>query len=285
MGEDQPILEVMRLLLLSLSVLILTSTSTSGDPLGHENEDQECVGTVEGMSVSPEALSVAMNRGLWRCAKEIARLASEARIDVKNVFDLETRIINKEISLLKGVIESNLPMNTISPAFQWAQSVNDVFLNIKFAHKLDAPATLNVEAQNVTLEAQSLALRASDGRKLFVLDIELLKEIVPEESSWSMASVGRMTITLKKKDSPTKWARLTKGRKKPNNIHFWFEIHEKYSSELEKLNDEDNDDEESSSPPTPANQPADKEKEREKEKDKPIKGKKENKERKAWRKA
>ncbi len=88
-----------------------------------------------------------------------------------------------------------------------------------------------------------------------------------------MASVGRMTITLKKKDSPTKWARLTKGRKKPSNIHFWFEIHEKYSSELEKLSDEDNEEEENPTPPSPPSQPADKEKEKEKS----TKGKKKTK--------
>lgn len=58
-----------------------------------------------------------------------------------------------------------------------------------------------------------------------------------------MASVGRMTINLKKKVSPSKWVRLTRNRKKPNNLHYWFEIHEKYSSELEKIKDEEEDDE------------------------------------------
>jgi hypothetical protein len=74
-----------------------------------------------------------------------------------------------------------------------------------------------------------------------------LKEIIPEESSWSMASVGRMTINLRKKISPTKWARLTRNRKKPNNLHYWFEIHEKYSADLEKIKDDDDDDQEEDS--------------------------------------
>lgn len=58
-----------------------------------------------------------------------------------------------------------------------------------------------------------------------------------------MASVGRMTINLKKKVSPSKWVRLTKNRKKPNNLHYWFEIHEKYSAEMEKMKDDEDDDE------------------------------------------
>lgn len=140
--------------------------------------DEECVSAVQHESfllndLTPDALGIAMNRGLWKCAKEFARIANEAQIDLRSVFDLESRIIAKEIGLLKSAIESGRPMNTINPAFQWAQSPTDVFLNVKFAHKLDAPATLNVEAQNVTIDGQSLALRASDGRKLFILELEL----------------------------------------------------------------------------------------------------------------
>lgn len=139
--------------------------------------DDECLSYLQDesftISTLPDLMSISLNRGLWKCAKDITRIASQDNIDIKSIFDLNTRTIQKEISLLKSAIESNLPMNTINPAFQWAQSVSDVFLNIKFAHKLDAPATLNVEAQNVSLNTQSLTLRASDGRKLFALDLEL----------------------------------------------------------------------------------------------------------------
>lgn len=67
-----------------------------------------------------------------------------------------------------------------------------------------------------------------------------------------MASVGRMTINLKKKDNPSKWARLTRSRKKPGNLHYWFEIHEKHSAELEKLNDDENDDDDEDNSPNKA---------------------------------
>ena len=140
-------------------------------------DDEECLSYLQEenfvSSILPDLLSVTLNRGLWKCARDVTRIAAQDNVDLRSVFDLGTRTIHKEISVLKSVIESGLPMNTINPAFQWAQSVNDVFLNIKFAHKLDAPATLNVEAQNVTLDTQSLTLRASDGRKLFALELEL----------------------------------------------------------------------------------------------------------------
>eukprot|EP00602_Paraphysomonas_sp_CaronLab_P004360 CAMPEP_0185030670 /NCGR_PEP_ID=MMETSP1103-20130426/17668_1 /TAXON_ID=36769 /ORGANISM="Paraphysomonas bandaiensis, Strain Caron Lab Isolate" /LENGTH=321 /DNA_ID=CAMNT_0027565883 /DNA_START=184 /DNA_END=1149 /DNA_ORIENTATION=+ len=193
-----------------------------------------------------------MTKGYWKCANAIATIANDANIDIRSVFDMETRVINKEIAALKANIESSLPMSSINPAFQWAQSGNEVFINVKFAHKLDAPATLNVEAHNVSIDTTGLVLRASDGRKMFNLDIEFLKEIVPENSTWSMASVGRMTLTLQKKNGPLKWSRLTKGRKKPNNIHFWWELHDKYASELENLGDEDDESEEDTDKSSPS---------------------------------
>lgn len=89
----------------------------------------------------------------------------------------------------------------------------------------------------------------------------------PAESSWSMASVGRMTITLKKRTGPDNWARLSKSKKKPNNIHFWWELHEKHAKELEAL--EDDDDEGSNDPVVkpPATSAADELKKEKEEKD------------------
>lgn len=168
-------------------------------------------------------------------------MANAMRIDVRSVFDMESRTIAKEIKEIKAAIESTLPVSTISPAFQWAQSPTEIFLNVKFAHKLDAPATLNVEAETVNITDTHLVLKATDGRKIFNLNVEFLRKVIPAESSWSMASVGRMTITLKKQTGPDNWPRLTKGKKKPNNIHFWWELHEKHAKELEALEDDDDD--------------------------------------------
>jgi hypothetical protein len=152
-----------------------------------------------------------MRRGYWRCAAEIVNSAAKvAGMDFKSVFDLEQRTILTEITNLKTVIEKSLPMNTVSPAFQWAQSPTEILLNVKFSHKIDAPATLNVEANLVNVTSGRLSLEASDGRKLFKLDIDFLHDVVPEESTWSMASVGRMTFAIKKAGEARRWNRLTK---------------------------------------------------------------------------
>lgn len=155
------------------------------------------------------------------------------------MFDMESRLIQKELTNLKQILESALPQSSITPAFQWAQSANEIFLNVKFSHKIDAPATLNVEATNVSLSASGLLLQASDGRKLFKLQLTFLNDVIPEESSWSMGSVGRMIFTIRKKqDIPVKWKRLLKSDKKQSQMHFWYEMSENYKAELDKI-DED----------------------------------------------
>lgn len=234
-----------------MNVLFFLCSVFWASALGHEvlseqsrASEAECLDLLvseefDVSSLTAKHVGFAMKKGFWKCAKELSHLANANGIDVRSVFDMESRTINREIKDIKSAIESSLPMSTIAPAFQWAQSPNEIFINVKFAHKLDAPATLNVEAESVSINDTALALKATDGRKNFRLNIDFLRKIDPNESTWSMASVGRMTLTLKKKDGPDNWPRLTKSKKKPNNIHFWWELHEKHARELEALDDDD----------------------------------------------
>jgi hypothetical protein len=161
--------------------------------------------------IKSTTIAAAMRRGFWKCAAEMVTSAKKvAGTDFRNAFDMEQRSILTEMATLKSVIESSLPMATVSPAFQWAQSPTEILLNVKFSHKIDAPATLNVEAKTVNVTDNKLVLQASDGRKMFNLEIDFLYDVVPEESTWSMASVGRMTFTIKKSGPAKRWFRLTK---------------------------------------------------------------------------
>jgi len=180
------------------------------------------------------SLSITMKRGLWQCAKDLVKTNSDKAIDMKKEFDVEERNIMKEIASLKQLIDTFQPANYINPAFQWAQSPTEILLNVKFAHKLDAPATLNVEANTVNITNNSLLLLASNGRKNFKLELVLLKGIIPSESTYAMASVGRMTITLKK-EHQLRWSRLTEGTAKLKHMHVWWDVNEKYKTEVDKL--------------------------------------------------
>merc|ERR1711865_990932 len=88
----------------------------------------------------------------------------------------------------------------ISPAFQWSQSKDYILINVKFAHKLDTPATLGVKSKGADIKSTELVFEAASKskNKRFKLSLQLARAIVPEESEWSMAAVGRATFSLKK---------------------------------------------------------------------------------------
>lgn len=69
---------------------------------------------------------------------------------------------------------------SIAPAFEWAQSVDWVYINAKMSHKLDAPATLNVVSEGVEMGERSLKFSAVKDRKRFALDLAFHAGIDPE---------------------------------------------------------------------------------------------------------
>jgi hypothetical protein len=85
---------------------------------------------------------------------------------------------------------------------------------VKFAHKLDTPATLGCEATTPpSYGRKSVSFRAEcrDKRKTFSLSLSLFRDIIAENSTWTMASVGRASLTLKKATNST-WPRLLAGK-------------------------------------------------------------------------
>lgn len=85
-------------------------------------------------------------------------------------------MITQELSALKASVDKTGPKQHISPAFRWAQSTNEVYVGIKFAHKLDAPMTSKrVDADNVTVTETMVYLHASDphSSKSFYLELSL----------------------------------------------------------------------------------------------------------------
>jgi hypothetical protein len=147
--------------------------------------------------------------------------------------------MQNQFAVIKSIIDRKQMQEIVflSPAFQWAQSPDEIYLNVKFSHKLDAPATLNVQ-HNITFESDRLFLIGSNGLKSFKLDLLLLRDIIPDQSGWSSSSNGRITITMRK-DKISKWARLVKDNsKKPSNMHFWLDKNEIYKKALDDLEDE-----------------------------------------------
>lgn len=73
----------------------------------------------------------------------------------------------------------------------------------------------------------------------------MMDEVIGEESTWSSSSVGRLQVTMKKKETPKYWKNLFQDNSDmPNNVKIWFEMREKFSDELQTFIDDHEDEQE-----------------------------------------
>ena len=90
---------------------------------------------------------------------------------------------------------------------------------------------MDIKQNGIVFEAASTIKN-----KRFRLNLKLARDVIPEESEWSMASVGRATVELKKRWPQTAWVKLLgKGVKVPQNMHTWWAMKEQHNSAVSKL--------------------------------------------------
>ena len=136
--------------------------SAAGLDLTSFASDEACVAAAPSDVASVDDVVTAMRSGLWGCAEILATVAAKGgnAAEVANQVSLEARSLTGRISQLRAALASLAPpTQIITPAFQWAQSPESLFLNIKFSHKLDAPATLDVVVDSVDFTSNSITLR------------------------------------------------------------------------------------------------------------------------------
>ena len=136
----------------------------------------------------------------------------------------------------------------VIPALQWAQSLDSVFIEVKFAHRHDSPGCLEISKLNITYTNETVSLVGycvlGDVPIKFELNLNMYRSILDKNSTYESGSVGRAQITLKK-ESNGYWKQLTSdGVEKTNpNMRVWFEMKAKYEEELKHF-EEINEDEE-----------------------------------------
>jgi len=147
-------------------LLVLVRGAAADGIISSFPSDEACAEGADrvGSEIVTNDVVDAMRRGWWACAEKLAEsaAASGSSPDMASVVALEARTITGKMSSLRSALESALPpSNIITPAFQWAQSPDSLFLNVKFSHKLDAPATLGVSVDSVDFTNDTIKLRVS----------------------------------------------------------------------------------------------------------------------------
>lgn len=139
---------------------------------------------------------------------------------------------------------SETQYQTVFPASKWAQSMDEVFIEVKFAHRHDSPGCLEMKNLKVELKERSVRLIGycvlGDVPIKMDFDIKLWNKINVKESKHFESSVGRYQFNLVKKKKDNYWKKLMDEKMTiPSNMRVWFEMKEKYQEQLEKYeNDE-----------------------------------------------
>ena len=135
----------------------------------------------------------------------------------------------------------------VFPASKWAQSLDEIFIEVKFAHRHDSPGCLEIKDLKVELKEKSVKLIGYCvlGEVPIKMNyyIETFDKIDTKISKHFVSSVGRYQFNLKKKKSNIYWKQLLNDKMKiPNNMRVWFEMKEKYQDQLSKYEIDENDD-------------------------------------------
>jgi hypothetical protein len=135
---------------------------------------------------------------------------------------------------------------TVSPAFKWAQSLDDIFIEIKYAHRHDSPGCLEIKDMDINIKNDSVSFVGfcvlGDVPIKIDFKIDTYHGLNVSECTHGAGSVGRYQITLKKNEKKF-WKKLLKDDSPiPPNMRVWFEMKEKYQEQLSKYEVDENDD-------------------------------------------
>ena len=133
----------------------------------------------------------------------------------------------------------------VMPASRWAQNMDEIFIEIKFAHRHDSPGCLEMKNLKVELKEKYVILVGycvlGDIPIKMDFNIKLFNKINVALSKHFQSSVGRYQFNLVKKKKDTYWHKLLDEKTPvPNNMRVWFEMKEKYHDQIAKYDMEEN---------------------------------------------
>ncbi|XP_026191601.1 uncharacterized protein LOC34621639 [Cyclospora cayetanensis] len=137
----------------------------------------------------------ALHKGWWKLAQEIILESHAVGVDVgSSVRRVVMEIRNHLLEVERLLSKQHDAIAVMSPAFQWAESPLDIFLNIKFAYRWSSPGALSLEESSFSSDAQSFTFSGlaqhSGVKRQYRLELSLFKQIVPE------AKIANMNVWL-----------------------------------------------------------------------------------------
>ncbi|SOV10884.1 co-chaperone p23 [Plasmodium sp. gorilla clade G2] len=181
--------------------------------------------------------------GIEKCWFNITDYLISQSIKQDNDFsnDVKTTVtaMKNKMDQLLTASYSNKKIDTVNASFQWAQSPDYIFLNIKFSHRWSSPGALKVKDEKIVSKKNNFSFSALSNdsnsvTKKYIVDLTLLDNIIESETKYNFASVGKVVVTLKKEKKKI-WNRLLLSKEKYPNMQVWWDMKEKYYDSVQNF--------------------------------------------------
>jgi hypothetical protein len=187
--------------------------------------------------LDPRVVEKVVSRQWWVLARDIVAKSHTQTVDLSVSVRKAVRTLKDEADELLRTLNPKYGLaQQVSPAFQWAQNDTCIFLTVKYTVRWNAPGALEVTEPSVNMTDNEFNFtglgKHSNNKYKYSLSLSLFDVILSSSSTWSAASVGKLSVTLRKK-WPRKWPRLLANRKtKIGNMHVWMEMQDKMDPHL-----------------------------------------------------
>jgi hypothetical protein len=191
--------------------------------------------------IEAPVVEAIVQRQWWSLARDIVAESHVQHVDLSFGVRKAVKALKEEADELLRTLNPKYGLaQQVSPAFQWAQNDTCIVLTIKYTVRWNAPGALEATDISVNMSEASFNFtglgKHSNNKYKYVLSLKLFDNIVEEFSTWSAASVGKLSVTLRKRWA-RKWPRLLGDKKmKIGNMHLWSERQEKLDSTLTNMN-------------------------------------------------
>lgn len=135
----------------------------------------------------------------------------------------------------------------VKPIVYWAQSTEDLLLQVKLHEQMDTPEckmsfVRNVEIQEDSVRVSAYCYEGEENIRHFDTGVlKLKKTIIPEQSTHEWRGDGKLLVNLRKVNAPNFYKYLlADAAKEVKEIQVWWEMRDKHIEQLEEYMMEEN---------------------------------------------
>lgn len=241
----------MRATSLAFSILVLlcfavsyTSTKKCFEDLSIHSLETAVIESIQSLikedfPFTYDCLEILIKRNYLKAALELYdNYFVEKQIEVAPQLINSLKEVKKGADMMYNIVStSKNQIQVIEPVIQWAQSRNHVFLNVKFAHRMDSPGCLGVKEEAVNITNNTLFLSAFGIQAhqpiRFQLNLTFAHNIAHDASYYNFEAVGTLFFNLSKTDATSGilWRKLLEND--AQKIPIWWEMKGTYSKDME----------------------------------------------------